>query len=218
MTERLKLVIKIVNMMVNNMVTLSKVNNYVKETISKVNNKYRLKYHMVPPVGWMNDPNGLVYFNNCFHVYYQYNPFNSLPGRMLWGHFKSKDLIKYEHEDVAIVPNEEHGNIFSGGAIEDENVINVTITLQPERDIQYINYRVVRNKESLFKNELIDAINDSYKRLISPSIEREIRTILTEKAQEQAISIFSLNLKNLLLQPRHLHIRLLPNYSQRSFV
>lgn len=84
---------------------------------------------------------------------------------------------------------------------EDENVINVTVTLQPERDIQYINYKVVRNRESLFKNELIDAINDSYKRLISPSIEREIRAILTEKAQEQAISIFSLNLKNLLLQP-----------------
>ena len=84
---------------------------------------------------------------------------------------------------------------------EDENVINVTVTLQPERDIQYINYKVVRNKESLFKAELIEAINDSYKRLISPSIEREIRAILTEKAQEQAISIFSLNLKNLLLQP-----------------
>ena len=84
---------------------------------------------------------------------------------------------------------------------EDENVINVTVTLQPERDIQYINYRVVRNRESLFKNELVEAINDSYKRLISPSIEREIRAILTEKAQEQAINIFSLNLKNLLLQP-----------------
>ena len=84
---------------------------------------------------------------------------------------------------------------------EDENVINVSVTLQPERDIQYINYRVIRNRESLFKNELIDAINDSYKRLISPSLEREIRAILTEKAQEQAINIFSLNLKNLLLQP-----------------
>ena len=84
---------------------------------------------------------------------------------------------------------------------EDENVISVTVTLQPERDIQYLNYKVVRSKESLFKAELVEAINDSYKRLISPSIEREIRTILTEKAQEQAISIFSLNLKNLLLQP-----------------
>ena len=84
---------------------------------------------------------------------------------------------------------------------EDEDVINVTLALQPERDIQYINYKVVRNKESLFKTELVDAINDSYKRLIAPSLQREIRSILTENAQEQAIHIFSLNLKNLLLQP-----------------
>ena len=84
---------------------------------------------------------------------------------------------------------------------EDEDVISVTVTLQPERDIQYINYKVVRNKESLFKAELVDAINDSYKRLIAPSLQREIRSILTENAQEQAIHIFSLNLKNLLLQP-----------------
>lgn len=84
---------------------------------------------------------------------------------------------------------------------EDENVISVNVVLQPERDIEYIKYHVVKNRESLFKDELIDAINDSYKRLISPSIEREIRSILTEKSEEQAIHIFALNLKNLLLQP-----------------
>ena len=50
-----------------------------------------------------------------------------------------------------------------------------------------------------FDNKIVDAINDGYKRLIAPSIEREIRAILSEKAEEQAINIFSLNLKNLLL-------------------
>ncbi len=84
---------------------------------------------------------------------------------------------------------------------EDENVISVSVTLQPERDIEYLTYKVTKNRSSLFKDELIAAINDSYKRLISPSIEREIRAILTEKSEEQAIHIFSLNLKNLLLQP-----------------
>lgn len=83
---------------------------------------------------------------------------------------------------------------------EDENVISVNVELQPERDINYLNYKVVRNRESLFKEELKEAIEDSYKRLIAPSISREIRAILTENAQEQAIHIFSLNLKNLLLQ------------------
>lgn len=83
---------------------------------------------------------------------------------------------------------------------EDENVISVNLELQPERDIEYLKYRVVRNRESLFKAELIEAINDSYKRLIAPSISREIRSILNEKSEDQAIHIFSLNLKNLLLQ------------------
>ena len=83
---------------------------------------------------------------------------------------------------------------------EDEGVVNVTMTLQPERDIEYLKYKVVKNRDSLFKDELIDAINDAYKRLIAPSIGREIRAIINEKAEEQAINIFSLNLKNLLLQ------------------
>jgi len=83
---------------------------------------------------------------------------------------------------------------------EDENVITVNLELQPKRDVDYLIYKVVRNKESVFKAELIEAIEDSYKRLIAPSISREIRSMLTEKAQEQAIHIFSLNLKNLLLQ------------------
>ena len=83
---------------------------------------------------------------------------------------------------------------------EDEGVISVSITLQPERDLDYLAFKVTRKRESLFKDELLDAIADSYKRLIAPSIEREIRAILSEKAEEQAISIFSLNLKNLLLQ------------------
>ncbi len=83
---------------------------------------------------------------------------------------------------------------------EDEGVISVSITLQPERDLDYLSYKITKKRESLFKQELIDAIADSYKRLLSPSIEREIRSMLSEKAEEQAIKIFSLNLKNILLQ------------------
>ncbi|MCR5350593.1 MAG: RNA-binding transcriptional accessory protein [Acholeplasmatales bacterium] len=83
---------------------------------------------------------------------------------------------------------------------EDLKILNVTVTLQEQRDIDYLTYKVTKKRESLFNNELIDAIKDSYKRLIAPSIEREIRNILTEKSEQQAIHIFTLNLKNLLLQ------------------
>ena len=83
---------------------------------------------------------------------------------------------------------------------EDEDVISVTLELQPERDIEYLRRFVTRNRPSLFKEELEEAIDDSYKRLIAPSIGREIRSILSEAAEEQAIHIFAMNVKNLLLQ------------------
>ncbi len=83
---------------------------------------------------------------------------------------------------------------------ENEDVIPVTIGLQPERDVEHIRYNVTHNYTSIFNEELVDSIADAYKRLIAPSIQREIRVILTEKAEEQAIHIFSLNLQHLLLQ------------------
>ena len=83
---------------------------------------------------------------------------------------------------------------------EAEDVITVSVELQPERDIDYLNFKVMHKRESLFKVEIEEAIADAYKRLIAPSIQREIRSILSEKAEEQAIHIFSLNLQNLLLQ------------------
>lgn len=83
---------------------------------------------------------------------------------------------------------------------EDEDVISVNVELQPERDRDYLIYKVTRNRDSIFKDELIEAIDDSYKRLIAPSISREIRASLSEVAEEQAIQIFALNVKNLLLQ------------------
>lgn len=83
---------------------------------------------------------------------------------------------------------------------EDLDVISVTVELQPERDIDYLAYKTIHNRETIFKDDLMNAINDSYKRLIAPAIGREIRAILSENAENQAISIFSLNLKNLLLQ------------------
>ncbi|MCM1131281.1 MAG: RNA-binding transcriptional accessory protein [Roseburia sp.] len=83
---------------------------------------------------------------------------------------------------------------------ENEDVITVTVGLQPERDVEHIRYNVTHNYNSIFNEELVDSIADAYKRLIAPSIQREIRVILTEKAEEQAIHIFSINLQHLLLQ------------------
>ncbi|RDW15104.1 Tex family protein [Oceanobacillus chungangensis] len=85
---------------------------------------------------------------------------------------------------------------------EKEEVLKVTIEPPIDRINDYLQKKVVKRSTTGKVSELLNvAIEDSYKRLIQPSIEREIRNSLTEKGEEQAIDVFSVNLKNLLLQP-----------------
>ena len=84
---------------------------------------------------------------------------------------------------------------------EKEKVITVNIDVNKEDIINNLKSKIIKNDKSIVTNIVIDAINDSYKRLIEPSIEREIRSDLTEKADEVAIDNFGKNLEKLLLQP-----------------
>ena len=84
---------------------------------------------------------------------------------------------------------------------EKEKVINVKIDLERQMMIEYLNKQVIKDELSTATPYIKEAIDDSLKRLIFPSLEREIRSELTEVAEDQAIDIFALNLHNLLLQP-----------------
>jgi protein Tex len=84
---------------------------------------------------------------------------------------------------------------------EKEDVLKVNIQPDTEGIVHYLQRQVIKNVHSISVSLVKEAVEDSYKRLIQPSVEREIRNELTEKAEDQAIHIFSENLRKLLLQP-----------------
>jgi len=79
---------------------------------------YRPQYHFTPPEKWMNDPNGLLYHNGVYHLFYQYYPDDIVWGPMHWGHATSTDLVAWNHKPIALYPDE-LGYIFSGSAVMD---------------------------------------------------------------------------------------------------
>lgn len=66
----------------------------------------RQTYHLMGPCGWINDPNGLIYYRGQYHFFYQFNPYSGFWGKMHWGHAVSDDLLHWTQLPMALAPSE----------------------------------------------------------------------------------------------------------------
>src|SRR3982751_1682548 len=104
-------------------ILIASCNSHKSETATvkqEYNQPYRPQIHFSPHAKWMNDPNGMVYYNGIYNLFFQYYPDSTIWGPMHWGHATSKDLIHWEQQPIALYPDS-LGYIFSGSAVVDSN-------------------------------------------------------------------------------------------------
>lgn len=118
--------------------------NAEEDNINKVDkDAWRLDYHTMAPIGWINDPNGLCEFKGEYHLFYQYSPIEAEGGLKYWGHYTTKDFIKWKREDIALFPDsiyDCHG-VYSGSTLVDEDKMFIYYTgnVKHEGSYDYIN-------------------------------------------------------------------------------
>ena len=91
---------------------------------------YRLNYHIMPPAGLLNDPNGFIHFEDDYHLFYQFYPFDTSHGAKFWAHLKSEDLVNWQELPLALAPAqkyESHG-CYSGSAVNNDGVLTLIYT------------------------------------------------------------------------------------------
>lgn len=111
---------------------IEEINNFerVKHRGLLSKRKYRPGYHISAPMGWLNNPAGITYFQRQYHVFYQYHPYNVAWGHNQWGHAVSDNLIDWRHYPPAIIPREnyERHGCLTGTALVQNNYMTVFYT------------------------------------------------------------------------------------------
>lgn len=139
-----------------------------KDSLYKEKNRPRI--HFSSRRGWNNDPNGLIYYEGEYHLFYQHNPYEREWGNMHWGHAVSKDLVHWEELPVSLYPDE-LGTMFSGSVVVDYNntagfnkknnpaMIAIYTADSPEKEVQCIAYSLDKGRswKKYLHNPVIDS-------------------------------------------------------------
>jgi len=124
---------------------------------SMYHEKNRPQFHFTTRRGWNNDPNGLIFYEGEYHLFYQHNPYEREWGNMHWGHAVSRDLIHWEELPLALYPDE-HGTMFSGTAVIDYDntsgfgngntpaMVAIYTADNPEREVQCLAYSLDKGR------------------------------------------------------------------------
>ena len=99
---------------------LQQARDYEREHTAVSGKEERPLFHLTPPVGWMNDPNGFCRYQGQYHLFFQYHPYSLQWGPMHWGHAVSDDLLRWTYRPCALAPDTETdaGGCYSGSAVE----------------------------------------------------------------------------------------------------
>ena len=169
-------------------------NDFILQKEPNTVDTYRPLYHMHPRVGWMNDPNGLIYFKGEYHLYYQSNPLRTRPGQMSWSHFTSPDLISFIDHGVALALEDNRESAYSGGAIESNGEIHILYTLHTEQKYEAERY----DGETLDGDEIYTETENEIRKSLPKVIEgEEVKTerifhsfSLTGESFERGVPVF----------------------------
>ncbi|KAL0840867.1 hypothetical protein ABMA28_014671 [Loxostege sticticalis] len=104
----------------------AKLKEYIAKKRADINPRYRPHYHIAPPVGWMNDPNGFSYYKGEYHMFYQFYPYNATTGPIHWGHSSSPNLVDWKELPTALLPDKEQ--CFSGSGVVDGDTLVLMYT------------------------------------------------------------------------------------------
>lgn len=94
------------------------------------NSRYALKLHLMPPVGWLNDPNGLCEKDGIYHIFFQYSPFDATGGEKFWGHYQTSDFVRYEYTGAPLAPDLpiDRDGVYSGCALVENDMMRIYYT------------------------------------------------------------------------------------------